>query len=292
MLGFYTEVIGLSVLGRFENHDSYDGIFLGLPDGNWELEFTTSDESPNHFPDQDDLLVFYLNSQAEIEALKKRASLLGIHPTAAKNPYWKNNGTILLDPDRFPVCIALKAPKLKSGKLTQFAIDLGIDDWNSLLEHVRHLPYGRNANREDLHLVLTEAKGSCSSKHALLKAIADENAIPAKLILGIYKMNASNTPGIGNALENSGLNFVPEAHCYLELGGFRFDFTNPKSDFSKLEADILQEAEITPDQVADFKVEFHKNFLRNWNSDSGIGLSFEEVWNIREKCIANLSTSS
>nr|WP_290844647.1 VOC family protein [Flavobacterium sp.] len=292
MLGFYTEVIGLSVLGKFGNHDGYDGIFLGKLNENWEIEFTRSDENPEHFPDEDDLLVFYLNSQAEIDALVKRAGRFGTNPIEAKNPYWRENGKILRDPDGFRVCIGLKSPRLKIGMLTKIALDLGIGDWNSLLEHVRDLPYGRNANRRDLSLVLTEAKGSCSSKHALLKAIADENYIPAKLILGVYRMSRRNTPGIGNTLENSGLDFIPEAHCYLDLGGFKFDFTAANSDFSKLKADILHEIEIEPDQVSDFKVKFHQNFVRDWIASEKIALDYDQVWKLRENCIARLSDNT
>jgi len=63
------------------------------------------------------------------------------------------------------------------------------------------LPYGRTANRTDLSLVISEQKGTCSSKHALLKEVADLNGIKGiDLIIGIYKMSEANTPGIGDEL--------------------------------------------------------------------------------------------
>jgi len=49
--------------------------------------------------------------------------------------------------------------------------------------------------------VLNERRGPCSTKHALLKALADEQGLPIRLMLGIYEMNARNTPGIGRVLE-------------------------------------------------------------------------------------------
>ncbi|MCK7556341.1 hypothetical protein MKQ70_15495 [Chitinophaga sedimenti] len=55
---FYTEIIGLEKLGGFENHDHYDGIFLGFPQQDWHLEFTTSDEKTQSRFDEDDILVF------------------------------------------------------------------------------------------------------------------------------------------------------------------------------------------------------------------------------------------
>lgn len=288
MLEFYTQVIGLELLGNFENHDAYDGIFLGFPNQDWEIEFTVSDETPGHTTDEDDLLVFYFNSEAEINAVVKRAVNAGIHPVKAKNPYWNANGMTLPDPDGFLVTLALKSPKLTSGELTKIATGQGIDNWNSLLRHVQDLPYGRNVSRSDFGLVLSEAKGSCSSKHALLKSVADENGIPAKLMLGIYRMHKGNT-GIGSVLDHSGLDYVPEAHCYLKFGNNRFDFTNPHSDISRIESEILEEIEIEPHQVIDFKVGFHRDFIKKWRISEKITVDFETVWNLREKCISELA---
>ncbi|RZJ64321.1 MAG: hypothetical protein EOO50_16015 [Flavobacterium sp.] len=166
-----------------------------------------------------------------------------------------------------------------------------MSDWNSLVNHVRNLPYGRNENRHDFTLVLSEGKGSCSSKHALLKSIADENHIDVKLCIGIYEMTKSNTPGIANVLLENHIDFIPEAHCYLRSNNRRLDFTNPHSDISTIESVLLTEIEITPEQVADFKVEFHKDFIRNWLSETNIRSTFDEIWEIRERCIANLSNN-
>ncbi len=58
---FYTNIIGLEVLGSFENHSEYNGVFLGLSNQDWHIEFTQSDEKAAHHPDEDDLLVFYLS---------------------------------------------------------------------------------------------------------------------------------------------------------------------------------------------------------------------------------------
>jgi hypothetical protein len=50
-------------------------------------------------------------------------------------------------------------------------------NFESLLEKVKVIPYGRNLNRHDFSLVLSENKGTCSSKHAFLKDFADKNNI-------------------------------------------------------------------------------------------------------------------
>ncbi len=48
LIEFYTKVIGLEIIGNFENHDKYNGVFLGKQDLDWHLEFTESDEKVNH----------------------------------------------------------------------------------------------------------------------------------------------------------------------------------------------------------------------------------------------------
>jgi len=167
----------------------------------------------------------------------------------------------------------------------------GINTWDCLIEHVQYLPYGRNADRYDFSLVISERKGSCSSKHALLQKVADLNSIPnINLILGIYKMNNHNTPKIGNALSEHSIDYIPEAHCYLKINGIRTDITSINSNFETLEKDILIELEIEPQQVSEFKVTYHQEFLKQWIMDGNTPFDFETIWTIREQCITNLST--
>lgn len=174
--------------------------------------------------------------------------------------------------------------------LTQLITSKNIYDWTNLLNYVRALPYGRNKNREDLSLVWKEQKGTCSSKHAFLKYVADLNTIPnIELILGLYKMNQDNTPKIGNVLVEQRLAYIPEAHCYLKIDGHRLDFTSEHSDFSKIKNDIILETSILPSQVSAYKVGFHKAYLKGWIKSENIPFSFDEIWKLREQCIENLS---
>lgn len=185
---------------------------------------------------------------------------------------------------------------------------IGITNWNELTKYVQNLPYGRNENRKDLSLILTEQKGTCSSKHAFLKKIADLNELKdIKLYIGIYKMNVFNTPQIGNILSENEfdykLDYIPEAHCYLKINRIEQDFTNPTvvgvstndsyNDFEKLRNYILEEIEIKPHQVNEFKVNYHQNFLRKWaenqNKINDSVINFDAIWKIRETCIANLT---
>lgn len=174
--------------------------------------------------------------------------------------------------------------------LTQLIKSVDIDNWLDLASLIKALPYNRNSNRTDLSLVWKEKKGTCSSKHAFLKHVADLNQIPnVELILGVYKMNSANTPKIGKALSDYQLDYIPEAHCYLKINDERIDYTSLTSDFNRIKDDILLEKIIEPQQVAEFKIDFHKSYLQDWIKNNNLPFSFEEVWQVREKCIASLS---
>ncbi|WP_329804827.1 GNAT family N-acetyltransferase [Flavobacterium facile] len=163
-------------------------------------------------------------------------------------------------------------------------------EFENLIEKVKQIPYGRNANRHDFSLVVSENKGTCSSKHALLKDFANNNNIPnVKLYIGIFKMNEENTSKIFPLLSENQVNFIPEAHCYLKINGIPLDVTTSESFYNKIENDILEEIEIEPIQVAEYKVNYHKEYLKNWIIETNQNKTFEEIWAIRENCIQKLS---
>lgn len=176
-------------------------------------------------------------------------------------------------------------------ELSQLIKSKGIINWEMLVQYVQAIPYGRNTNREDFSLVIKENKGTCSSKHALLKELAVLNEIEGvQLIIGMYKMSEKNTPKIGNALSKQGFDYLPEAHCYLKINGQQKDYTNLNTDFDLIKNDLISEVEIEAYQVGVFKVEYHKTFMTNWIEENKINKNFEEVWAIREQCILNLSS--
>src|SRR3569833_1548623 len=107
IIDFYGRVLGLKVLDEFKDHHDYDGVFLGLPGADWHLEFTTSNLSPVHYPDADDILVFYAESVEEFNSIKEKFIVNRVQPVAPKNPYWKNNGITFLDPDGFRIVISV-----------------------------------------------------------------------------------------------------------------------------------------------------------------------------------------
>jgi len=175
-------------------------------------------------------------------------------------------------------------------QLTQLAISKGMIDWNTLLQGVQNIPFGRNRSRADFSLVLKENRGTCSTKHALIKEIADLNKIEhVELMLAIYKMNDQNTPGIKLKNITSAVDYIPEAHCYLRVRNDRLDITTSTASFDRIASCIILESVITPKQVGQYKIDFHKQFIQDWIIQKKITLSFNQVWQFREQCIQNIS---
>lgn len=107
IIKFYTDILGLEIMGEVKNHNNYDGVFIGKKDLDWHLEFTTSNDSADHKADKDDLLVFYVESKKEYIKLNERFKDKGISPVVPQNPYCKENGTTYTDPDGFRVAISI-----------------------------------------------------------------------------------------------------------------------------------------------------------------------------------------
>jgi hypothetical protein len=178
------------------------------------------------------------------------------------------------------------------GAVTTAFLRIGKEDLRSAAKYVRCLPYARNARPDDPLIVPTEERGTCSTKHALLRRLAIEQTLDVALVLGIYEMAEQNTPGVGDILRKYELVSLPEAHCYLRMAGRRIDVTRavdqvPSAAISR----FLQEEDIEPAQITDYKIALHKQFLLKWIAENGGfgGRSLADLWKIREECIARLS---
>jgi hypothetical protein len=106
VINFYVDILGLEVLGEFKNHNGYDGIFIGKPDSEWHLEFTISQENPEHVFDEDDILVFYPKTTEELDCVLNKIRGKNIEIRESKNPYWNDNGILIKDFDNHNVIIS------------------------------------------------------------------------------------------------------------------------------------------------------------------------------------------
>lgn len=165
----------------------------------------------------------------------------------------------------------------------------GITDFEAACAWIKSLPYGRNENKEDVLALFHERCGTCSTKHALLSRLAAEmNLTSVQLCMGIYRMNGTNTPPVAPVLAAAGLEYVPEAHVFLRISGEVMDVTVPQGALDFL-PDLLEERIITPENVPDDKMRWHRAFMTKWIDAQGLPQSLEEVWAIREACIAALA---
>ena len=88
-----------------------------------------------------------------------------------------------------------------TGRISKEFVDRNILTFNQATLFVKELAYGRNADKNNLASVFADNCGTCSTKHALIKRLADENNFETvKLIVGLFRMNKINTPEISATL--------------------------------------------------------------------------------------------
>lgn len=105
-VAMYRHALGLVELGRFEQHDGFDGVMLGKPELPWHFEFTYCRAHPvAPSPTPEDLIVIYVPDAGEWH--RSCASMLsaGFSEVASFNPYWQRNGRTFADHDSYRVVL-------------------------------------------------------------------------------------------------------------------------------------------------------------------------------------------
>jgi len=188
--------------------------------------------------------------------------------------------------------LELPNPNLLVDKfISQKFLSLDCTSFYEAIQFVHHLPYGRTS-KADCLLVLAEMWGTCSTKHSLIAELARElNIRSIQLYAGIFTMSAINTPKIANILKEHGLDGIPEAHCYLEFNQNSFDITFSNNKQAIMTYHLVEKIKITPEQISDFKVNWHRKFIKKWLSSMNYSYTVDELWSIRESCIAKISSA-
>lgn len=181
-----------------------------------------------------------------------------------------------------------------TGQISKEFLERHILTFNEATVFIKELAYGRNQDKNNLASVFSDNCGTCSTKHALLKKLADENNFErVKLIVGIFKMNSKNTPEIASTLLEHKLEYIPEAHCYLRFEDQILDLTKTNSAPTDFLDELIVEIEILPEQITDYKVNYHKKHLLTWlDKNKQISLSLNDLWKIREQCIQDLAKNT
>lgn len=98
---------------------------------------------------------------------------------------------------------------------------------------------------------------------------------------------------MGRVLSTHGLDYIPEAHCFLRYKSGRIDITGVPAGAESIDR-FLHEETITVEQIGAYKNDFHQRFLCDWiaRTDALRGRSLDEVWRIREACLAALGAGA
>ncbi|RYD64378.1 MAG: transglutaminase domain-containing protein [Verrucomicrobiaceae bacterium] len=173
---------------------------------------------------------------------------------------------------------------LGSGPLSELFRERGCDTLGEASGLLAAIPYGRPTGQGN-ERVLLERRGTCSSKHALFVSTCREANVRARLVVGFFLMNEANVPGVGRVLSEAGLGGIWEAHCVAELPDGRVDITGLPS--GNRGVDLQGLVDIEPDAIGE-KTDLHRAALRCWAEKERLPMALDELWVIRERCIAAL----
>ena len=98
----YQQGLELDVIGRFEDHDGFDGIMLGTRGADFHFEFTFCRTHPvRPSPTQEDLLVFYIPNAEDWERRCGCMLSAGFREVPSFNPFWAQSGRTFEDRDGY-----------------------------------------------------------------------------------------------------------------------------------------------------------------------------------------------
>ncbi len=188
--------------------------------------------------------------------------------------------------------MALPDFQLEEGQFSQQFRERGITMFSAACDFIENLPYGRISDRDKLELVLTENRGTCSSKHGILARLCEENNLEEiELIAGIFLMSPETHVELTDFFKDKPYNNLPEMHCFFRLSTHdRYDFTSKNNRLALIEPKLIREQRIEPHQTGDWKEKIHQDYLRRWVARKPeLNLTFDEIWAQREECIRLLS---
>jgi GNAT superfamily N-acetyltransferase/catechol 2,3-dioxygenase-like lactoylglutathione lyase family enzyme len=103
---FYRGVMGLELLGAFQDHAGFDGVILGHSSWPYHLELTRHRTRPVIPATTDeDLLVFYYADPVVWSAVAQRIRDAGAVEMTPTNPYWRSHAVTFADPDGYRIVI-------------------------------------------------------------------------------------------------------------------------------------------------------------------------------------------
>ena len=115
--------------------------------------------------------------------------------------------------------------------------------------------------------IFDEFRGTCSTKHAILAALANEHHQDVQLKMVICKLDQNVDKTVGKLLLQLKVPYFPEAHCYIKCSKGALDLTFPDQDIVP-SVSVLKEYDISPKDIGDKKVSIHHEYIKFWMKGS------------------------
>lgn len=133
------------------------------------------------------------------------------------------------------------------GPISQRFLDLGIDSFKEACLYVHNQKYGYNTDYNDKMIFFKENKGTCTTKHGVIAALAEELEIPLYKYVGIYKFIEEISHGANKILRKYNIPYVPMIHCFLVYEDYRFDLTEGNNNGKKTSIEkFIHTQKVTP----------------------------------------------
>ena len=136
---------------------------------------------------------------------------------------------------------------IATGKISEKFLEIDITSFKEACLYVHNLPYGYNTNKDDELILFKENMGSCTTKHGVIAALAEELGIPMRKKVGIYKLTEEIADGAEKIMKEYSVPFIPMVHCFLEYENYWFDLTEGNNNGKKKAIeDFIHEEEVIP----------------------------------------------
>jgi len=151
-----------------------------------------------------------------------------------------------------------------AGIISAKFLSLGIKSFTQACQYIQELPYGYNTDRDDLMILFKEKKGTCTTKHAVIAALAIELNLAIKKSIGIYAMTEEIVTGTDEILEKFHLPYVPMIHCFLVYGQYRVDLSEGnKNGKNRPIEEFLYTQRVEPNISAKAEYLLYRNALKD-----------------------------
>ncbi len=136
---------------------------------------------------------------------------------------------------------------IPSGPISSYFLKLGIKTFKNAGKFVHDMEYGYNSNKDDKMILFKENKGTCTTKHAVIAALAKELDIPLRKHVGVYRFTEDVSKGANNIVEKYNIPYIPLTHCFLVYKNHRFDLTEGNNNGKETTIDeFIYEEEVEP----------------------------------------------